>query len=202
MIVTFNIKKYSLEMRHASSLIKKCIKINKLHIKSVKINLDFNHYNRRELGHYFYNSLNKYQVTIYPFNCAPYNSDIEQGVISSFNDYSLFNAIIHEFSHMLLETKYKSLFNSYKHETRGRSIVINSNSSTNKLEECVEVITLYIINPYLLKLISNKAFLFCKQCFNSPTKVSKKNFVNFFHKLSQTDRRQLKDNFNIIEENI
>ena len=101
-------------------------------------------------------------------------------------EYSVYYVCIHEFGHMLdyklkMADKFKETF-----PEKSDHLYINSHSRVNRDEELAELITLYITNPYMLRLISKKHWQFLKKFFKSPTPCSEFTFVKLYKKYSKT----------------
>ncbi len=112
-------------------------------------------------------------------------------------EYSLFYVIIHEYCH-LLDKKLK-IVDKFKQQIRGRDkrLILNPNSETNKTEELTEIMTLYISNPFLLKLMSKLHWQFLKNVFKSPTICSYVSFVDTYKNWTKQWKINLKKQYGI-----
>jgi hypothetical protein len=88
-------------------------------------------------------------------------------------DVTLFGITLHEFSHYLHCKIYPEMILDYTKEFPTERFYINSYAGNGVFDELAEIMTLYITNPYLLRLISKKHYNFCKRYFKSPVSCSK-----------------------------
>jgi len=109
------------------------------------------------------------------------------------SDYSAFGVIIHEFAHFLALTFHKSISSKYRKAFPTERLMINDCKEPNEDvdEEIAEIMTLYIVNPYLLKLISEKHFNFFKKQFKSPTKCTEHQFIEYYQKFPSNLKKKL-----------
>lgn len=89
-------------------------------------------------------------------------------------DFSIFAVSIHEFSH-LLDAKL-NILDKYKVKFPER-LILNDNSQTDRREELAEIMSLYILNPYMLRLIDKPRYNFMRTIFLSPTPCLKTDFI-------------------------
>lgn len=148
---------------------------NKNNIPFNKLNLKFDNEDK-DLGHYFYKSnIKSCTIFINPEQC--YRQEM-LGFKNHPDDLSLSSVTIHEFSHFLddilnIEKQYKKMsFTKSK-------FYINVWSKYSKIEEIAEMISLFILNPYLLKLIDIERFEFLKNKMKLKT-VLQCNTIGFF----------------------
>ena len=89
-------------------------------------------------------------------------------------DRTLHSVCVHEFAHMI-DNKY-NLIEDYKKKFKDK-IILNHNSTSNRYEELVETLVLYLTNPYLLRHINKDVYLYWSSFYHSPTRVSKSAFI-------------------------
>lgn len=80
-------------------------------------------------------------------------------------DITLFGVTIHEFCHLLQYQVYHTIIPDYGNAFPIERFNLNGYSNHAIHDELAEIMTLYITNPFLLKLISRKHFNFCKKYF-------------------------------------
>ena len=157
-------------------LINKFCKINDLKYNKI-ININFD-YKLSALGEVTLNSstLNAINIKINPdlFINTPEN-------FGFYDDYGINATIIHEFSHLLDFRLF--IRNSYKHNFKKTLNIINENCNQSKREEIAEILSMYIINPYLLNLILPDVYKFFKNelKIKSPTPCTEKAFIKLYN---------------------
>lgn len=151
----------------AIKIIDKFLTINDLDIK-YSITLD---YSLKDFGVFYPDS--KSEITINPSQF--YDTSLEDPHSYGYScDFDLISVCLHEFFHMLdcrlgLSEKYRARFKE--------KFILNDNSNKNRYEELVEALRIFALNPFFLKLINREVFdFFCIQ-FQSPTPITKKNFL-------------------------
>lgn len=163
------------DLIRAVKLIEKFLTINKIELK-YSITLDY----KLEGAYGEWDPKKKTEIVLNP--SAFYNNSKEKPWAKGYSeDYSLMGVAIHEFNHMLL-SKF-NLENEYD-ETFPKSFYINENCRNDRREELCEIFSLYILNPYFLKLINPERFNFCKKLFESPTPCTKSAFISRWRKWS------------------
>ncbi len=156
------------DLVRAIRLINKLLTLNDLHFK-YSLNLD---YKSKNYGEFDPQKAND----IYLNPAAFYNTSKEDPHALYFStDYSIYAVSIHEFSH-LLDAKF-NILDKYKIEFSDK-LILNQNSESSRSEELAEVMSLYILNPYLLKLIDKSRYIFLRDIFISPTVCRKSNFIS------------------------
>jgi hypothetical protein len=68
-------------------------------------------------------------------------------------------------------------------------------SKNNKDEELAEIVSLYLRNPYLLKLISEKHYEFVSRFFNPPIKSDEDTFLTIYETYSPRYRKSLEKKY-------
>ncbi len=119
----------------------------------------------------------------------PNKISINPNRCDSKGDFSFFLICVHEFSH-LLDQKYK-MVNSFKKEFEDKRLPLTNyaKTKTTRDEELAEIISLYLRNPYLLKLISERHYEFVSRFFNSPTKNDENTFLTIYETYSPRYRK-------------
>jgi hypothetical protein len=109
-------------------------------------------------------------------------------------DYSVLSTILHEFSHFI-DDKY-NLLSKYEKITF-ESIDLGSYANSELIEEFAELMVLYLLNPYFLKIIDLPRYKFLKSQFKSPSPKSKKRFLTLYNSWSEDVKQECFDKFNI-----
>ncbi len=156
------------ELVKAIRIIDKFLSMNKIEI-IYTITLD---YKMKNFGEFDPNKKNV--ITLNP--AAFYDTKKEQPHAKYYStDFTIGAVAIHEFSHMFDEKN--GLLEKYRDVFTERFFV-NRNAEKDYREELAELLSLYILNPYFLKLINKERFDFFNKLFESPTKCTKANFVS------------------------
>jgi len=169
-------------LNKVTRLIRKLNRINKISFKKLEMILDYSLDNAGE----FVDEENS-KIYINPDSCDR----------DSLGDYSLFFVCVHEYAHLLdhrlrIWRKFEAAFPEKKDR-----LYINSNSRTNIIEELAEIMTIYIVNPYLLKMISKTHWKFLRQFFKSPVACTPNNFVEIYNTWSSKWKANFRRRFGI-----
>jgi hypothetical protein len=197
-----------------------------------KNNIDFElfvayDFSMEEMGVYYYkrknnqpfskeNDMRKFIFTN-PLICKVLGESDESEVFYSgyCSDYTLFGVTIHEFCHYLQTMQYPKIIDEFIETFPSERFYINEYCNNEIRDEIAELMTLYIVNPMLLKLISIRHWKFFNQRFKSPIPCNdQKSFeiyegfpihvkkelsikwgVTFNHKTRKFEKRQVKYNF-------
>lgn len=140
-----------------------------------------------------------YKIYINPSECE----DIEEGYNQLFycgytDDLTLFGVTLHEFSHFIVFTLFPSIYDDYRHLFPTDRFYLNEYSDATIDEEIAEAMTLYLTNPYLLKLISKKHWSFFKKYFKSPVPASAKKFYDIYLQYPMEIKLHLKNKWGIV----
>jgi hypothetical protein len=176
---------------YASKLIDRCKKIN--NIKS-ELKLEIDYSIKDALGLYYTDKPNR--ILVNPAMCESIGDYTSPGYC---NDFSTFGVVLHEFSHYLSLFVYKGMVEAYT-QCFGKALFRISSyplSEFDKDEEVAEMITLYLSNPYLLKLISNDRYEFIKCWFKSPTVCNKEKCYRIWKKFNRRLKTKLRKKFMI-----
>jgi len=147
-------------------------------------NLDIEvHYDylSEELGYYVYNcKKKKHCLFVNPIRCYQ-ESDDKCYYPQYTEDYSIFSVLIHEFVHLLSYTVLPKMLDDYKHTFPTERLYINEYASMNLSDEVAEIGTLYIVNPYFLKLIAVKHWKWFQKQFKSSQPCSPQYFTSIYN---------------------
>lgn len=141
-----------------------------------------------------------FRIFVNPDNCIKNNEDDQEDEISysgSPSDSSLFGVTIHEFCHVLQWQVYPNMIKHYLEEFPTERLYLNDYSNNEICDELAEIMTLYITNPYLLKIISTKHWKFCKKYFKAPVPCSLKASKNIYHGFPIRIKENLKKKWGI-----
>jgi len=152
---------------NAIKLINRLVKYNAFDLH-LEIILD---YKLADMGCYYLDR--PYKIFINPDECT------ESNRLGFTDDPSVFGVAIHEFCHFLHHIRVKNILRLYKCEFP-EPFIINDNCLINREEELIEIMSLYITNPYLLNHINFKCHAFFKSQFNSPSPLSTSHFVKCY----------------------
>jgi hypothetical protein len=177
----------------AITLISKLLKVNKIDL-NLEIIYD---YALKERGLYYLSIKDK--IFINPNGCEK----IEDGGSKKFflgysNDLSMFGILIHEFVHCLNFQVFKEMTEDFKKTFPTTRLYLNAYSDENPTEEIAEAGTLYITNPFLLKLISKAHYDFFKKYFKSPIASTEKKFISIYNSYPIEVKEELKSKWHIV----
>ena len=96
-------------------------------------------------------------------------------------DLTLFGVTIHEFAHLLQYRVFTTIIEDYKRYFPTKRFYLNEYCNNELHDELAEIMTLYFINPFLLKLISKEHYDFCKIYFKSPVACTLKKCFEFYN---------------------
>jgi len=132
--------------------------------------LDFK--NASYAGVYFMSEPGK--IYINPTNIDMLSDALEEesSCVGYTKDISLLGVIIHEFCHLITYEIYSNILKDYKDLFPTNRNYLNSYSDETVADEIAEAMTLYITNPYLLKMIFPAVHKFFKDHFKSPMPCS------------------------------
>jgi hypothetical protein len=192
--ISYEVFKLDSIFGEAEKLITEFNNINDIPIKELIIKLDFN---TPYYGYYFFETkYRKCTIYINPKNCY-LASFTGQNKKSSRHpeDLSLVNVITHEYCHFLehifkLRKEYEEMPFEEKH------LYLNFNS-TIKGEELVEILTMYIHTPYLLKIIGSDRFDWVSRKFKTPSTCSKKAFFDIYKQWDEVQKNYVIEKYSL-----
>lgn len=148
-------------------------------LKLKKLKITFK-YDIRSSGEYDYQKPNV--ISINPNRCD------DRG------DFSFYLICAHEFSH-LIDKKLK-IGKQFNKEIEERLYLTTyAKGCSDRCEELAEIISLYLRNPYLLKLISEYHYEFLTRYFNSPTSNDKNTFLSIYETYSPRYRKSIEKKY-------
>ena len=111
-------------------------------------------------------------------------------------EFSAYLICIHEWSH-LLDKKCKML-NVYKKEFKNDKLILTRYAKEKgETEHLAEIISMYLTNPHLLKLISEKHFEFVSRFFKSPTPCTREYFLTLYERYSPRYKKMLERKYGV-----
>lgn len=164
-------------------------------INNLKFKLDIRHdYSIEERGVYY---KGKNMIFVNPNNCEMVtdNEDFANGYT---RDLTMFGVAIHEFAHFIVDKLFPKITKEYKKAFPTFRLYLNEYSNKDVDEELAETITLYITNPYLLKLISPDHWKFFKDRFKAPTPCSQKQCFRLYDEFPIDCKEELKERFGVV----
>jgi hypothetical protein len=200
MHIEAGIEKLHYESYMAIKLIERLLRKNNIN-RVLRIAYDF----ECEDGGYYYPLMKTDTIFVNPDNCyniRQYKEDDASPENMFYpgytSDNTIYGTILHEFSHFLCFQVFKNIMEEYKKEFPNKRLYLNSYSNAEIDEEIANLITLYISNPYLLKLISEKHFDFLKRFFKTPRPVSSNTCFQIYQKFPIHVKQELKEKWGII----
>lgn len=187
------------DTKSAIQIITKLLIINNLKME-LSISYDYEY---EESGLYLPNQKGKsHKIFVNPLNCSTEdelmdNMTTEPSYPGYCADSTLFGVIIHEFCHILQYQIYKDIIPEYGKCFPIERLYLNEYSNENLFDELAEIMTLYITNPYLLKMISKKHWSFCKKFFKSPITCSESRCSIIYNKFPIHIKHHMKDKWGI-----
>ncbi len=150
-------------------------------------------------GIYYYCKPSK--IFINPLNCEDHENtnavDSYKFYCGYTKDLTLYGVIIHEFCHCIIEERFKPLTKDYCKEFSTQRLYLNDYSDNAIDDEIAEAMTLYLTNPYLLKMISKDHFNFFKKYFFSPLPSSNNKLYLIYNSFPQSIKLDLNDRWKI-----
>lgn len=159
------------QIKEARRIIKKFNELNGINFRfDIKIN-----YKLGSMG--LYNPAKMKNININPKLCSK-RKELRKDMCAHgyVNSYEISDVIVHEYGH-LLDNRKNNMY--YKSLLKLPRIRINWNCDV-RYEELIEIFVLYMINPYLLKLISPAHYKLQKTQFESPTPCTKRKFIEIY----------------------
>lgn len=184
----------------AMIIIDKLLKINNIKMK-ISIAYDYSY---EGCGMYLPNvEKQSHRIFVNPANCKTKEETEEVEYEDPFcpgycSDMTLFGITIHEFCHLLQYQVYPDIIPEYGKAFPTERLYLNNYSNNELHDELAEVMTLYITNPYLLKLISKEHWLFCKRYFKSPVATSVARCKFIYQGFPIHVKEHLKEHWNIV----
>jgi hypothetical protein len=141
-----------------------------------------------------YNSKIPNVIKINPYLCTVAET------FSYLEDNTIFGVIMHEFSHFLSMTYFVDFQKNYLEAFPETRLLLTKYEAANEDydEEIAEVMSLFIRNPYLLKIISKDHYKFLNTWFISPVPCTSKRFIYMFNKLPIDCKNRLRTKWGII----
>jgi hypothetical protein len=178
---------------------------NVMSVNNLKMDISIAYdYDMEGLGMYFPNLKDQgYRVFVNPMNCKT-QDDIDNNTWREpfcpgyTADLTLFGVTIHEFCHLLQYKAYPDIVIEYVKQFPTERFYLNDYSNNELFDELAELMTVYISNPYLLKLISKKHFNFCKSFFKSPMPCSLKKFRSIYNGFPIHVKEHMKKKWNLV----
>lgn len=180
----------------AIHLIRRFSNVNKLYF-DLTIVYDFG---LDDCGEYHpYERYQKNKIFINPLVCGKTSSDLPEPFCPGYvADISIFGVTIHEFCHFLQYRIYPGIIDDYKNTFPIQRFYLNNYSNNAIVDEMAEVMTLYITNPYLLKIISVEHWQYFKRFFKSPVACSFGRTKRIYEKFPIIVKEHLKNTFGIV----
>lgn len=139
-----------------------------------------------------------YKLYVNPNNCET-STDDSSHALGFIQDLSMFGVALHEFSHLICFNIYPDLIKQYETIFAVDRLVLNEYSNVGGSdEEIAEIIVLYLTNPYMLKLVSKKHYLFLKKYMKSPVPDTKKRCYIIYNSFPFKCKELLKSKFGIM----
>jgi hypothetical protein len=172
-MITVEISSLPNQISIAVELIQKLIKKNKLNF-DFTIKLD---YLLPKAGEW--DRDNPYELKINPFIC------LEKITYTYTEDYTMFGSIMHEFAHFITLHYFRKFVRDYTKTFPEERLLITGYEQANEEipEEIAELVSLFIRNPLLLKLISKKHFDYINSWFKSPVPHSFNRFIFMYNQM-------------------
>lgn len=151
----------------------------------------------------FIPQLNENKIFINPYVChETYMVAKDKGLIMGTGyiaDLSIFSIVIHEFAHLICYNIYEGLVNEYAEEFPriNDRLYLNDYCDHTLDDELAEIITVFILNPYMLKMISKKHWKFLNDRFKSPVPASVQQFKRVYNDFSVDAKLELYEKFGI-----
>lgn len=193
LVVSYEMLKVDETFNEATRLIEKFRNKNTIPFDKLIIKFDFQ---ADSFGYYIFDEIKKSCVIyVNPKRCIRQSLILSKGYYKHPDDVSLLNIIIHEFCHFV--EHFYDLENEYKSED---FIIKNLNVSEYARvegEELIELMVMYILNPYLLKIVNEERFVWLKKRFKPVNACTKNNFFKIYKQWEPESKRIIKKKFNL-----
>lgn len=185
----------------AMVLIDRFFRKNKIDNYNLIITYD---YELNDCGCYFPKCKNlSERLYVNPLNCKTQEDIQSQNWVEPFCpgspcDMTLFSVTIHEFCHFLQYKVYPTIIKDFSKDFPENRFYLNQYSNHEIRDELAEIMTFMITNPYLLKLISEPHFIFCKRYFKSPVSCTSKQCLIIYEGFPIEVKENIKKKWGII----
>jgi len=191
------------ETMAAMVLIEKTLRINNIEID---LSIAYYYEEGEELGKYLPNNKGQgHRIFVNPMNCKNQinslciNPNCPEAYCSGYtSDPTLFGVTIHEFCHLLQFKIFENIVPDFGKAFSYERLYLNDYANNGYLDELAEIMSLYITNPYLLKLISKPHFDFLKKFFKSPVPCSSGRCIEIFSGFPIHVKKDLKERWGIV----
>lgn len=156
-----------------------------------------------EMGFYINQDELRSTIFINPSKCKK-RGEICDGTLKEIGypgyvaDQSVFGVTIHEFCHVLQFEVYDTILDDYAKEFPTERLYLNEYCNNEFHDELAEIMSLYITNPLLLKMISKPHWRFCKKYFKSPVACSIKRAYEIYHVFPIRVKENLREKWGIV----
>jgi len=171
-----SIYKYNISFNRGLKLIERFKRVNNIDFQ-LELKLDFA---EKYLGYYNYNSTENI-IYINPIRCTHQKKN---NLLGHPSDCSIYATITHELAHFL-DLKFKLVDEYTSKNFALKHLYLSSQGKENKIEEIAELISIYLINPYYLKLADIERYNWIKGKFKSPMSCGKKSFMKYYIRWSE-----------------
>jgi len=185
-----SILSYGTSLNRGLTIIEKFKKVNGIDFE-LEIKLDFDDPN---LGYLWYSDQKKVKVIyINPLRCTNLKKNNLYGYPK---DNSICSTISHEFGHFL-DLKLKLLEPYNTEEFTNKKLILTKYAREDLKEELADLIAVYLINPYCIKLLDKERYDWLRTKFKSPSPCGLKTFMNYYNVWPGTKQRWFCDTYNL-----
>jgi len=177
--ISIEVYKIGPQFATLNRMINRFRKINKFRIIK-KILLDFEY---TELAYMHRGDFNLY---LNPIKCENKKGEM----LGHPEDEGLISSLLHEFGH-LLNDKFNLIEEYPTIMWEKENCFLSHQSKENHDEELANLISLYMTNPFCLKLISEERYDWLKTKFTSPTPATQHKFVTLYKKWGFDARKNI-----------
>lgn len=183
-----SIYNYGTSLNRGIRLLERFKKINGLNFQ-LDIKIDFS---EPDLGRFNYDPLDQ-SIYVNPVKCE--NKKFND-LLGHPTDCSVYATLIHETGHNL-DRKY-FLVPNYHQKNRGLKRLIGGDFDTSDIrEELADILTIYLTNPYYLKLIDKERYCWLKSKFKSPTPCGYQTFLKLYNRWPKKVQDKFCTDYNI-----
>lgn len=147
-------------------------------INSVSFRLDIKiDFSEPDLGRLNYDPKDRV-IYVNPSKCE--NKDFND-LLGHPADCSVYSTLVHELSHFI-DQKYKLGTEYYLKNWGLKRLIVTNYSKEDIREELADILTIYLTNPYYLKLIDKERYCWLKSKFKSPTPCGYQTFLKLYNR--------------------
>ena len=183
-----SILSYGISLNRGLNIIERFKNINNMAFE-LEIKLDFD---EPDLGYLWYQKRQK-AIYINPLRC---DNRKRNNLYGYPKDNSICATIAHEFGHFI-DLKLDLLHQYKKEEFTKKQLIITKYARDDLKEEIADMLAVYFINPYCIKIIDEERYNWLKERFKSPSPCGLKTFMKYYDMWPKSKQKWFKDTYKL-----